>query len=58
MTKTKVIECPTCLQMDGPDVCPDCKGSGMKEIEVELTEEEKAMEHECRMSEGGLSKWL
>lgn len=36
------------------ETCETCKGSG----QVELTETELAMEHECKLTEGGLRKWL
>lgn len=56
MQTTKVIECPVCLDSEGTDTCTKCNGAGI--IEVDMTPEEIEMEHECRMSEGGLSKWL
>lgn len=57
-TKTIVIECKVCLNGEHTDTCEGCQGSGIQEVEVDMTPEEIEMEHECRMSEGGLSKWL
>lgn len=54
-------ECPGCtlgqvFAYDGaePEKCPTCNGTGF----IELTDAELAMEHECKLTEGGLRKWL
>lgn len=51
-------ECEDCtlgivIGNDGPEPCPSCDAGF-----IELTEQELAMEHECKLTEGGLRRWL